>query len=222
VDSVYFPYDSLILRAFNREHPESFLLDDLPKNGTDMFQPAFFDVIVAEPSHPLNLDIKDNDLYDWAPTAPVQLFYCTEDEQIPYQNALFTADTMRALGADVEAVFAVPFDHGDCTFFALMGAKFWFDTYKENCMVGITENEAEKESLKVFPNPFFEQTTIESLQQRPVGLTLYNLLGEAIYSHRLQGALTLRLPGEALPSGSYILVADLDGKRSFYRLIKQR
>jgi hypothetical protein len=39
---------------------------------------------------PLQIDLALNDVYAWKPAAPVLMTYCTADEQVDYQNTLFT------------------------------------------------------------------------------------------------------------------------------------
>lgn len=57
----------------------------------------------------------DNDTYDWAPEAPTLMIYCTEDEQVPFQNALLADSVMRANGStSVTLVNGGPETHGGC------------------------------------------------------------------------------------------------------------
>ncbi len=217
------PYDSLILRMLNRANPESYLRDSLPEVGIDMFQPEFLAAFTFDEQHPLNQAIRDNDRYDWAPTAPVRLLYCTADEQIPYQNALFTADTMTALGADVEAWNAGNFDHGDCTFFAILGAKFWFNDFLEPCLIELAgQPAAGGELVRISPNPFHDRFFVETFSHKPVTLTLHDLTGQSISSHVVSTSGEIPMPDAVYPVGSYLLVADVEGQRAFFKLIKAR
>lgn len=37
-----------------------------------MLQPLYFDGVIEDPQHPLNQALQENDVYDWAPLAPVR------------------------------------------------------------------------------------------------------------------------------------------------------
>jgi hypothetical protein len=96
-----------------------------------MLQADFFEAFQNDPNHPLRLVLADNDVYDWAPTAPTTMYYCTEDEQVDYNNSLVALETMLANGAqNVEALNGGPFDHGGCAPLAFLGGYFFFEEYR--------------------------------------------------------------------------------------------
>ena len=82
------PYPDLIRRMFDRRDPDFSLLSSLSYPATGMLYPLYYDDIVTDPEHPLNQDLRDNDVYDWIPLAPVRLFYCGGDERVPYENSI--------------------------------------------------------------------------------------------------------------------------------------
>jgi len=85
----------------------------------DMFKPDILDAVFNDPSHPLSQALADNDLVDWTPNVPTNLYYCEGDDQVTFENALLAEETMTNNGApDVKAVRldsdALPLDHGGC------------------------------------------------------------------------------------------------------------
>lgn len=208
------PYDSLILRMLNRANPEPHLRDSLPVPGYLMFQPDYLAEILADTMHPVRQNLRDNDLYDWAPEAPVHLYYCTADEQVPYVNALFAADHMTDLGADVLAVFSGDLDHFACTPFALIAAKLWFDGYRTPCMIG-TEDLASGEAVRVFPNPFRDDMSVVIPGTEPGILRLYDLTGHSLYASSVYDGQTVRLSAQHWAPGVYI--AEIQADREVFR-----
>ncbi|TNE55963.1 MAG: T9SS type A sorting domain-containing protein, partial [Bacteroidetes bacterium] len=213
------PWDSMILRMLDRRNPESNLRDSLPVPGYLMFQPPYLAEVLSDSLHPLNAAIRDNDLYDWLPQAPVRLYYCTEDEQIPYINALFTAGHMAGLGADIDAVNAGPFDHFACTPFALINAKFWFDEYRTSCFIG-TEVLADASGVQVFPNPFHDQFTVLLSGTAPGRLLLTDLLGRPVYDGAVRQEQQVALPAD-LPPGTYVIRLEVGGQVTQVKVVKE-
>lgn len=213
------PWDTVIPRIFNRYTPESYLLDSLPTPGVQMFQPTYLAEVLSDSLHPLNVAVRDNDLYDWVPRAPVHLYYCTADEQIPYINALFTADYMTGLGANVLAINSGPYDHVDCTPIALVSAKLWFDGLRTSCTIG-TEVLADAGEVRFFPNPFLDQFTVSLPGPTSGHLLLTDLLGRPIYESAIGLEHQVSLPVE-LPPGTYVARVQAGAQTTLAKLVKQ-
>lgn len=213
------PWDTVIPRFLNRYHPESGLLDSLPEPGVQMFQPPYLAEVLSDSLHPMNVAIRDNNLYDWAPKAPVHLYYCTADEQIPYTNALFTASHMRSLGADVMALNSGPYDHMDCTPVALISAKLWFDGLRTSCPVG-TDVLADADAVQFYPNPFNNRFTVALSGTAPGHLRLIDLLGRPVFDGTigLEQQVTVPL---GLPAGTYVAQVEIGGQVYLEKLVKQ-
>lgn len=213
------PWDSLILRMLDRRTPESQLRDSLPVPGYQMFQPDYLAEVLADSLHPMNAAIRDNNLYDWRPDAPVRLYYCTQDEQIPFINALFTANYMSDLGADVTAYNAGPFDHFGCTPFALLSAKVWFDGLRTSCPVG-TEALAGAEPLRCYPNPFQSAFALQLNTPGEAQLRLCDLSGRAVYEGAVRDRQPVALPA-GLPPGLYLAEVLQGGTRGVVKVVKE-
>ena len=70
------------------------------------------------------------------------------------------------------------------------------------------------------PNPFTAELVItEALGVERV--TLFNALGNAVYSRVLEGQARASIPTENLPAGTYLLRLEGAGKYRTLRLVKQ-
>ncbi|MEO0404162.1 MAG: hypothetical protein AAF193_04765, partial [Bacteroidota bacterium] len=79
---------------------------------TEMLVPEFYEEFLNDDQHPFKLALEDNDVYDWTPVAPTRMFYCTQDEQVDFNNALVALETMLENGAtQVDAVDGGPYTH---------------------------------------------------------------------------------------------------------------
>jgi pimeloyl-ACP methyl ester carboxylesterase len=214
------PYDSMVLRIFNRQNPQSHLIDSLPRPGVQILQPDFLDALLTDSLHPLNSALRDNDVYDWLPLAPVRLYYCEGDEIIPYENSLFTYNHMLALGADVNVFDGGPnFTHATCTYPAVIGAKLWFDEFRQDCAVATVEKD--KKQVTFYPNPFQDEIRISDRLSDPGSvdaLNVYERSGQTIYKIAvmpLQKSLQLDL----IP-GVYLFELVQGNRRTLQKVIK--
>ncbi len=214
------PYDSLVLRMLSRENPESYLSDSLPKIGIDMFQSDYLAELIENNAHPFNQNLKDNDLYDWVPQAPVALFYCTDDEQVPYQNAIFTANFMTVAGADVQALNAGHFNHVDCTFPAMLYAILWFDEYRVKCASEVAYGPKDNGEIQIYPNPVLDGFVVDYDGSVPVNLTIFDMMGRPISRHYFNGPRKIAMPDDFYPAGNYIVLAKSTGNKAYFKLAK--
>ena len=212
------PYDSLILGMLNRSDPKSYWRDSLPELGINMFQPDYLAEVLADSMHPLRQNLRDNDLYDWIPEAPVRLFYCTGDEDVPHVNAIFTAEHMAAAGADIVAYNAGPYDHFDCTPYALISAKIWFDGLRTICSVGVNDV-VDAVQPKLFPNPFQDGFIVLMPGQFQGSLQLMDILGRMVYESPVNSSEQVHVP-TSLPPGCYVAILEINGQTTLTRLVK--
>lgn len=125
------PYASELPDLFDGTNSIGYISTQLPSVPNEMLLPEVFEAFQTDPQHPLRLALADNDVYDWAPLAPTRLYYCTEDEQVNYQNALVAEEAMINNGAlDIEALNGGPYDHGECAGLAMLGGFFFFESYR--------------------------------------------------------------------------------------------
>jgi hypothetical protein len=84
----------------------------------------------------------------------MQLYYCTEDEQVFYQNALTAADWMTENGAlHVTTSNGGALNHGDCAGPSIFGGLLWMQQYHQACgTIGVDENSSVS-AWSMAPNP---------------------------------------------------------------------
>jgi pimeloyl-ACP methyl ester carboxylesterase len=214
------PYDSLILQMLSQENPQPDLSESLPVIGTEMFQPEYLAAVIADDQHPFNQNLRDNDLYDWVPTAPTALFYCTDDEQVPFENALFTAAHMNLLGGNVLAFTAGNLDHIECTFPAVLFSILWFDDFRIKCTSNVATELADNGSVHIYPNPATDRFAVSGKGTTPINLTIFDIMGRPISTHVINGSGEIAMPDDAYPAGNYIVMANSDGRVAYFKLVK--
>lgn len=85
------PYDSILPPLFNEQYDIDTINSLLPDHIDSIVTPAFLSNYFSDSANnPFRIDLRLNDVYAWVPQAPVQMTYCTEDEQVSNQNTLFT------------------------------------------------------------------------------------------------------------------------------------
>ncbi|HLF65951.1 MAG TPA: T9SS type A sorting domain-containing protein [Saprospiraceae bacterium] len=95
-----------------------------------MFKDSVLQAIIGNENHPFRVALRDNDLYDWTPQAPTRLYYCTSDEQVPYQNSIVADSVMRINGAtDIASVNFGMLSHSGCATPAIEASIAFFDSF---------------------------------------------------------------------------------------------
>lgn len=72
---------------------------NVEKVPSKLFTTSFLTSIKDNSDTPLLAAFKDNDVYDWKPTAPIALFHGTADDYVPFFNSENAYNAMRAKGA---------------------------------------------------------------------------------------------------------------------------
>ena len=74
------------------------------------------DAVIADDNHPVNIALRDNDVYDWAPNADTRLLYCEGDDQVAFENSIIARDKMIENGASTVSAINLnsDFDHSEC------------------------------------------------------------------------------------------------------------
>ncbi len=125
------PYDALLPPLFDGNHGAGEINDVMPEIPIDIFTPAFVAAFQSDPNHPLRLRLRENDVYDWTPQAPMQLYHCGQDQHVPPENTQVALQSFQQRGAaKVEFIDPLPNgNHGTCVGPSLLLAKFWFDSF---------------------------------------------------------------------------------------------
>jgi pimeloyl-ACP methyl ester carboxylesterase len=122
------PYSETVFELFDGEHDAAEIVAALPSDPAELFQPAFLDELAAGTGGFAEA-LGTNNVYDWAPEAPVRLFHGGADADVPFRNAEVAAARMTELGADVQIInVGDDLDHTTASTPSYIQAKAWFDS----------------------------------------------------------------------------------------------
>lgn len=183
-----------------------------------MLQDSIVDALANQPNHPINIALADNDTYQWAPVAPTRLYYCGNDEQVPFENSIVAEETMQSLGAaDLEAINLNPaFNHGQCVFPAILSSIDFFLSFVNPSATH--QPLADAAPLFIFPNPAGDAITlaVDDVQEG-VQYEIYDAYGQ-LAGHGLTYLNIIST--NQLPGGLYTIVCTTSGKSSVGRFVK--
>ena len=148
------PWATVLPPLFDGTHSSAEVDAVMPSVPSQILQDSVLQAFSNDPDHPFRLALQENDLYDWAPQAPVRMLFCEADSHVFYENSMVALDAMNANGAPfVQALsMGASLDHGDCAFPALLGAKGWFDSLQGDCSWS-SVGELDRVAWSVYPNP---------------------------------------------------------------------
>ena len=220
------PYDEIVEPYFNGNNytlAMGSLNEQLPQEIQAFVEDSVLENFLEAASgqnHPIWQAMAANDNYDWLPTRPVKMYYCTGDEQVSFQNALAAEAAMLANGAvDVEAVYKGDGMHNDCVLPSLTDAFNWFETLKTECASsGITN--LELRDVMVYPNPTNAITTIESNEFKQCEVLLSDPSGRIVLTfNKHQEVQDIDL--SKLIPGAYFIELRAESKSAILKLIKE-
>ncbi|MFK7847146.1 MAG: lipase family protein [Rhodothermales bacterium] len=126
------PYATQIDGLFDGVKTLRYINKQLPAIPMEMLNEKFVSALETE-SHPLLEILKENDVHNWAPVAPMRLFHCVEDDQVSFRNAEVALEAFQDHGADHVELAALEFGgHEACAPPALFLGKLWLDEFKED------------------------------------------------------------------------------------------
>jgi hypothetical protein len=128
------PYDTLIPRLYNGAYATGYVNDQFPSIPKQMVRSDVFNAFISDSNHPLRVALRDNDVYDWSPKAPIHMCYCEADEQVTFANAIVAYNWLRnrrGITNVEKKMLGKDLDHGGCVFPALSYTKSWFDSLKK-------------------------------------------------------------------------------------------
>jgi hypothetical protein len=129
------PFDTLFPSFF--EDNDRKTLDQLnkvlPKVPMKVVEPEFIDAYKNNPNHPFRERLRENNLIDWEPKAPVQLCYCKGDKEVSYENSEKAYEIMTSKGIDHIRLnnLSDHLDHNTCAAFAVLATKYFFNRFKK-------------------------------------------------------------------------------------------
>jgi hypothetical protein len=177
-----------------------------------MLQPNLVSSVSNDSLHPFNKALKANNVYQWAPKAPTRLFYCKNDDQVPYLNSVLADSVMRALGAvNLQAIDVNPAaNHGQCAYPAILNTSLFFANYQKIVDLTTPSLEAAFNGIDLFPNPAQNQITIRGFYDSGI-LSIRDLSGKLLKRHTLNSGTTSVEMGN-LSNGIYLLEIRSSGK----------
>jgi pimeloyl-ACP methyl ester carboxylesterase len=127
------PYHTTLPPLMNGATPSSVINRAMPPDARLILQPSVLAALESQPQHPLRAILRDNDLYDWTPTAPTRLYHCRADQDVIFANSEVAHASFHNRGAtQVQLIDPDPSaDHGGCALPAFLLAKDWFETLRQ-------------------------------------------------------------------------------------------
>lgn len=206
------PYDTLIPPYFNGSYPMDSVNNKLPARVSGYLQDSVLQAFVADTvaqNHWLWQVLNDQNNYDWTPDSKMRLFYCTNDEQVAFENSLDAEAAMNANGAmDVIAVNGGPLTHGGCITPSLSGAAFFFDSLSTGCSSFINLAEDQLDQISFYPNPSRDRITISTNNDDQVALRIYDMNGRLAHSEKVSNGARINLA--QFDAGIYFIEFEID------------
>jgi dienelactone hydrolase len=127
------PYDSILPPLLENRVPGSEININMPSNATLIFKPEVLEALRNDVNHPLRLALRDNDVLDWKPQAPMRMWHCQNDMDVLRENSEVALATFHSLGAtQVELLDPSPMSgHGGCVLPSFLAMRDWFDTLRQ-------------------------------------------------------------------------------------------
>jgi len=186
----------------------------------ELIQPDVLEAIETDLMHPLRLNLMDNDNFDWAPIRTLDMYYCTQDEQVFFSNSLDADSAMAANGStSATAIFSGDTDHGGCYFPSMFAALTSFEAVKIGCVTSLTEVEFE---VGIGPNPVISELQISSVA--PITrLEVFNIKGQLVIDESFSSAQQkMALNVEGIVSGRYqIRLPSVTGQTVSKAIVKE-
>jgi hypothetical protein len=176
-----------------------------------LIKDSIINLMKTQLDHPINLALKDNNTYNkWTPKAPMRIFYCTADDQVPFMNSIVARDTLTAKGAPDFAVVDVlsTGDHGACYTPAMTNTLLFFAGFQQvtvDTETPLTENL----QINLSPNPVSDALYVRDLNTAG-RLEILNAEGRVV-SNMTLAAGDHELNVSELKSGFYLVVFQPQG-----------
>jgi hypothetical protein len=105
----------------------------MPKIPKDIMKDSLVEVYVNNNNFAFKEKLRENNLTQWKPNAPMQLCYCKGDREVNYKNSLVAHYEMKNLGAKNVKLnnLSDKLDHNTCAAFAVLSTKYFFNRYSK-------------------------------------------------------------------------------------------
>ncbi|MGB0918161.1 MAG: alpha/beta hydrolase family protein, partial [Flavobacteriales bacterium] len=91
------PYDEIVQGVFNGKYSVGNINDTLPIVPKDMLSDSLVNEFQNNPDFEFKKLLQENSMDNWVPTRPMQICYCTGDEEVVYTNALVAHEAMKEM-----------------------------------------------------------------------------------------------------------------------------
>ncbi len=176
-----------------------------------LFKDEVLQAITNDPNNPMNVALRKNDTYNnWIPEAPMRLFYCMADDQVPFQNSIVAGDSLTASGAPNFQIFDVntTADHGGCVTPALTATVLFFAGFQQ--VTTDTKASAVPWQMSMSPNPANSALILQGIPASGK-MEVVDMQGRVVLSQELRkGEQTLDVSG--LENGLYMARFSAPGK----------
>ena len=109
------PYDELFAEIYDGSYGFDEVNEQVPLKPSSFLQDSIIESVINDPNSSFRRALKDNDLFDWTPMAPMRISHCKGDDRVSFSNAQTAYDTFIARGAtDIELLDLGDDTHGAC------------------------------------------------------------------------------------------------------------
>jgi len=134
------PYASIIEPMLDGTHSADEINGECPELLTELFPENLIQEVLGNVDNIIMEIAQENDVYQWVPTMPIQMRYCTQDEEVFYENALSAESWMVDNGAaNVVAYNVGNVNHHDCALSAITNSMLWFYSLNNGGTLSIGE-----------------------------------------------------------------------------------
>ena len=132
-------YRDVVKGAFDGSYSHGAINDMLPEIPKEMLSDSLVHLFVNDPEFIFKKVLIENSMDNWVPKRPMQLCYCTGDEEVAYENAIVAHKYMTENGAEnvkLRKVAGDKFTHRKCADWAVLYTKMYFDSFRRGSKKG--------------------------------------------------------------------------------------
>lgn len=204
-------------RSFNQKLIE--LLNNAP--ALNILSDSLAERIQSVPDDPIVNYLSSNNMYNWAPSAPTRLFYCSNDKFSP-EHSLKADSAMNANGAPNILAQEIGTEQGACECGPeyLYQVSDFFDAYKVITSSEQFSGAEDAVNIQIFPNPASSDFTLTGLAD-DADILLFNSIGQVIKQIHWSSK-TPAIGVSGLPNGSYFLMVKTNDQAITQKVIISR
>ncbi|MFT5184622.1 MAG: hypothetical protein ACI84C_001754 [Flavobacteriales bacterium] len=133
LEDVFLPeYAAIIPDLFDGTHSMAEINAAFPDIPNQALLPAVLEAYESDPMHPIRVALEANNVLNWAPEAPTNIYYCEADDQVSYLNSEVAYEAYTANGSTTVNLFnGGDYDHGGCAPLAMLAGFSFFQTLVE-------------------------------------------------------------------------------------------